>query len=179
MEWPDREGQDIGIDLVAEEKDGSLCAIQCKCYADDGSLDERHVTNFLAYADGLKNFKNKILVYTGDNLTKHANTLLTKHRCSIIRQEHLRSSSIDWSEFPKLHVKNPFTLFDYQEYALDDVRYLLPNYRILKDKLDFENKSYVIQKENNTFSKIIFDIAQFRLTSGNDSSQRFAILPID
>jgi predicted helicase len=123
MEWPDREGPDIGIDLVAEERDGSLCAIQCKCYADDGSLDERHVTNFLAYADGLKNknFKNKILVYTGDNLTKHANTLLTKHRCTIIRQEHLRSSSVDWSEFPKLRVNDPHKLYEYQENACDDV----------------------------------------------------------
>ena len=127
MEWPDREGPDIGIDLVAEEKGGGLCAIQCKCYADDGSLDERHVTNFLAYADGLKksdiskNFKNKILVFTGDNLTKHANTLCTKHRCTIIGQEHLRSSSIDWSAFPKLRVKNPHKLHDYQEIARDDV----------------------------------------------------------
>jgi len=120
-EWPDREGQDIGIDLVAEEEGGGLCAIQCKCYADDGSLDERHVTNFLAYADGLPNFKNKILAYTGDNITKHATTLLNKHRCTIISQEHLRSSSVDWSEFPKLRVKKPFTLHDYQKIAMDDV----------------------------------------------------------
>lgn len=120
MEWPDREGQDIGIDLVAEEKDGSFCAIQCKCYADDGTLDEKHVTNFLAYADAIK-IKNKILAYTGDNITTHANTILTKHRCQIISQEHLRSSSVDWSEFPKLRVKNPYTLFDYQQFALNDV----------------------------------------------------------
>ena len=121
MEWPEREGPDIGIDLVAEEDDGSYCAIQCKCYADDGSLDERHVTNFLAYADGLKKFKNKILAYTGDHITNHANTILKKHKCSIIDKEHLRASSIDWSEFPKIRVKEPFTLFDYQENALNDV----------------------------------------------------------
>ncbi len=119
-EWPEREGQDIGIDLIAEEKDGSLCAIQCKCYADDGTLDEKHVTNFLAYADGLK-IKNKILAYTGDNITTHATTILKKHHCNIISQEHLRSSSVDWSEFPKLRVKNPYTLFPYQKLALNDV----------------------------------------------------------
>jgi predicted helicase len=121
MEWPDREGPDIGIDLVAEEDDGSYCAIQCKCYADDGSLDERHVTNFLAYADGLKKFKNKILAYTGEHITNHANTILKKHKCSIIDKEHLRASSIDWGDFPKIRVKEPFTLFDYQENALNDV----------------------------------------------------------
>ncbi len=121
MEWPEREGQDIGIDLVAEENDGSLCAIQCKCYADDGSLDERHVTNFLAYADGLKKFKNKILAYTGEHVTNHAHTILKKHKCSIIDKEHLRASSIDWSEFPKIHVKDPYTLYDFQKIARDDV----------------------------------------------------------
>ena len=50
---------------------------------------------------------------------------------------------------------------------------------VLSDSVTIEKKSFVISKEKNTFSRIIFDIAQFRLTSGNDSSQRFAILPID
>jgi len=50
---------------------------------------------------------------------------------------------------------------------------------VLSESVTIEKKSFVISKENNTFSRIIFDIAQFRLTSGNDSSQRFAILPID
>ena len=50
---------------------------------------------------------------------------------------------------------------------------------VLSDSVTIEKKSFVISKEKNTFSRIIFDIAQFCLTSGNDSSQRFAILPID
>ena len=31
-EWPDRDGPDTGIDLVAEEREGGLCAIQCKFF---------------------------------------------------------------------------------------------------------------------------------------------------
>ena len=119
-EWPEREGHDIGIDLIAEEKDGRHCAIQCKCYADDGSLDMKSVSNFLALADGL-HIDNKILAYTGKSLTPHAHTLLKKHRCTIIMTEHLRSSSVDWSEFPKMSVKKPLTLYDYQKSARDDV----------------------------------------------------------
>ncbi len=46
---------------------------------------------------------------------------------------------------------------------------------VLSQKLDFENKSYVIQKENNTFSKIIFDIAQFVNVHGQS---KFKILRI-
>jgi hypothetical protein len=50
---------------------------------------------------------------------------------------------------------------------------------VLSENISINKKSFVMSKGNNTFSRIIFDIAQFRLTSGNDSSQRFAILPID
>ena len=32
-EWPEADGPDIGIDLVAERRDRSLVAIQVKCYA--------------------------------------------------------------------------------------------------------------------------------------------------
>ena len=36
-EWaalkPDFDGTDTGIDLVAKEREGGYCAIQCKCYA--------------------------------------------------------------------------------------------------------------------------------------------------
>ena len=46
---------------------------------------------------------------------------------------------------------------------------------VLSQKLDFENKSYVIQKENNTFSKIIYDIAQFVNVHGQS---KFKILKI-
>jgi len=46
---------------------------------------------------------------------------------------------------------------------------------VLSQKLDFENRSYIIQKENNTFSKIIFDIAQFVNVHGQS---KFKILRI-
>ena len=32
---------------------------------------------------------------------------------------------------------------------------------VLSQELDFENRSYIIEKDNQTFSKIIFDITQF------------------
>ena len=31
-EWPERDGPDTGIDLIGEERDGGLCAIQCKFF---------------------------------------------------------------------------------------------------------------------------------------------------
>ena len=47
--------------------------------------------------------------------------------------------------------------------------------RVLSQRIDFENKSYVISKENNTFSKIIFDIAQFVNVQGQN---KFKILRV-
>jgi hypothetical protein len=46
---------------------------------------------------------------------------------------------------------------------------------VSSQSLDFKNKSYIIDKENNTFSKIIFDIAQFVNVQGQD---KFKILRV-
>jgi len=46
---------------------------------------------------------------------------------------------------------------------------------VLSQKLDFENRTYIIEKDNQTFSKIIFDIAQFVNVQGQSN---FKILRI-
>ena len=83
VDWPGRDGGDTGIDLVAEQHDGGLCAIQCKCYADDGSLDTKQVSKFLAKAAGLR-MRHRILVYTGEAITANARRLLEQNDCKII-----------------------------------------------------------------------------------------------
>ena len=35
------DAQDTGIDLVAEEREGGFCAVQCKCYAPDTRISIR------------------------------------------------------------------------------------------------------------------------------------------
>ena len=44
-EWPDRDGNDIGIDIVARRHDGGLVAVQCKC---QDRIDKGHIDSFLA-----------------------------------------------------------------------------------------------------------------------------------
>ena len=46
---------------------------------------------------------------------------------------------------------------------------------VLSQELHFENRSYIIQKEDQTFSKIIFDIAQFINVEGQS---KFKILRV-
>ena len=119
-EWPERDGVDTGIDLITEESDGELCAIQCKCYADDGSIDTKSISKFLAKASSLK-IKHTILVYTGDHITSHAVKILTDSKTQILRSENFRNSGVDWSDFPRLARIKPKKLRPHQNAALEDV----------------------------------------------------------
>ena len=52
-DWPDREqltgldGRDHGIDLVATQMDGTVIAIQCKCYAAEAIIAKPNIDSFL------------------------------------------------------------------------------------------------------------------------------------
>src|SRR5688500_15384883 len=46
--WPGRWGLDAGIDLVAEDNDGVLWAIQAKAYAKDYAITKADVDKFLS-----------------------------------------------------------------------------------------------------------------------------------
>ena len=69
--WQDcevRDGQDIGIDLVAKERDsGKLCAIQCKFYDPKTTLQKSDIDSFLAtsgekkYSEPKKKVKEALL----------------------------------------------------------------------------------------------------------------------
>ena len=111
---------DEGIDIVAEEKNGDLCAIQCKCYADDGSIDLKALGTFMTAA-GTYNMKNLILVYTGDHITEKAEYHLKRRNGAILTQEMMRAAAVDWSEFPKLKPRKPHRLRPYQQDALKQV----------------------------------------------------------
>ena len=111
---------DEGIDIVAEEKNGDLCAIQCKCYADDGSIDLKALGTFMTAA-GTYKMKNLILVYTGDHITEKAEFHLKRRNGAILTQEIMRDAAVDWSEFPKLKPRKPHRLRPYQQDALKQV----------------------------------------------------------
>lgn len=110
---------DLGIDIVARECDGTLCAIQCKCYDDDHILEKKDIDSFVAAGNTYK-MKNYILACTCP-VNDNAMAMLRGVRCNIIDTEHLRDSSIDWSEYPKIRARKPKKLRDYQIDAMGDV----------------------------------------------------------
>jgi predicted helicase len=54
QDWPARGTQpDTGIDLVAAERDGGTCAIQCKFYEPDHTLDKKDIDSFFTASEQL------------------------------------------------------------------------------------------------------------------------------
>ncbi len=113
-------GQDLGIDIVARERvGGDLCAIQCKCYADDNALDMGPVNSFVS-AGTAYGMKNYILACTGP-INRNALAKLRGAKCQIITKDDLRYR-FDWSAYPRKIVRpQPKKLRGYQQSAAADV----------------------------------------------------------
>ena len=78
-EWaatrPDFDAVDTGVDLVAEEREGGYCAIQCKCYAPGTRMSRKHVDTFVT-ASARQPFTARIVVDTGDEWGPNAATAI-------------------------------------------------------------------------------------------------------
>ena len=126
-DWPGNAGRhDIGIDLVAEERDsGQLVAIQCKFYTSGRRLIREEANKFLG-AYGTTQFASGIIVSTSDDWTDNAEDALRGRDKPVLRwgPDVFEHSSIDWRTFdldrPADMERRPTkTLRDYQRDALD------------------------------------------------------------
>ena len=91
-EWPERTGQDTGIDLVAKEKNnGGLCAIQCKFYKQKHTLVKSDIDSFFT-ASGKKIYSRRLIVSTTDKWSKHAEEAMEDQ---LIPCERLRFQDLD------------------------------------------------------------------------------------
>ena len=78
-EWaalrPDFAGQDTGVGLVAEERGGGRCAIQCKFHAPGTQISKQALDSFIS-AGERDPFTRRIVVDTGDaSLDQHKRSL--------------------------------------------------------------------------------------------------------
>ena len=119
---------DIGIDLVAEERDGGWCAIQCKCYAPGTRIAKPHLDSFIS-ASAREPFTSRSFVDTGDSWGPNALRTLRglTPACTVLRFGDLASRPFDWpdlvSDAPEelRYAGKPFELRRHQREALDDV----------------------------------------------------------
>ncbi len=129
-EWPQRPGRDLGIDLVAEEPDGGLCAIQCKFYAPNATVPKSAIDSFLS-ASGPEPFTSRILINTGAELRDNALRTLeanSRHKhCRVLGVADLDAWRVDWlqhiddPESLRLDPPEPYTPHSFQSEAIDAV----------------------------------------------------------
>lgn len=128
-EWEDRTGQDVGIDLVGIEADGSgVCAIQCKFYDPDHTLSKEGIDSFLA-ASGKYPFTSRLIVSTTEKWGKNAELMMEDQQIPVSRigLQNLLDASIAWDKFdittPEvLELTGRKELRKHQVKALEDVR---------------------------------------------------------
>ena len=119
---------DTGIDLVAEEREGGYCAIQCKCYAPGTRISKPHLDSFIA-ASARDPFTARIMVDTGDEWGPNARKTIEslKPACAVLRFGDLASRPFDWPDLvhgePEelTYRRELFSLRPHQKTALDDV----------------------------------------------------------
>ena len=126
-DWPGYPGRDVGIDIVAEERDGGdLVAIQCKFYSPSTAIDRPKVNSFLG-AYGAPEFAKGIFVSTSDLWNSNAENAIADFGKPVTRwgPDIFENSSIDWSIFDlnrpaDLSLRQTKNLRDYQDSALQD-----------------------------------------------------------
>ena len=131
-EWagarPDFDRADTGIDLVAEERRGGYCAIQCKCYAPGTQISKPHLDSFIA-ASARDPFTARIVVDTGDGWGPNARKTIErlKPACTVLRFGDLASRPFDWPDLVRGAPEDlafrheSFRLRRHQQAAFDDV----------------------------------------------------------
>ena len=131
-EWAERrpevDGVDIGIDLVAEERSGGFCAIQCKCYAEDKRVSKSDLEKFIMASEH-NLYTARIFVDTGRSWSANLHRAIEGLDPPVqrISAADLASRPVQW---PNLSHQAPeqidyqletFSLREHQKEAFDDV----------------------------------------------------------
>lgn len=89
-DWPNRSGPDIGVDLVAEFADQSLCAIQAKCFDQQRDIPKSEIDSFISAATPAI-FRHKMLVATTDGASHNARRALNDNGVNFVSRSDLES----------------------------------------------------------------------------------------
>ena len=131
-EWavrrPGFAGQDTGVDLVAEERGGGYCAIQCKFHAPGTRISKDALDSFIS-ASARDPFTGRMVVDTGHSWGPNALKTIEglKPACQVLRFNDLADRPIDWPNLRRqnpeaLHWrKEPFRPLPHQRQAVEDV----------------------------------------------------------
>jgi superfamily II DNA or RNA helicase len=123
-EFPERTGPDIGIDLVAQGHDNSLCAIQAKCFDPGRQIPKSEIDSFISAASPRK-YAHRMLVATTDGLSVNARKTLQDNQVEHVLKSYLESLESFWPEtFSSLGAPRTISKYvprTHQTQAINDV----------------------------------------------------------
>ena len=97
---PTNDGADIGIDLVAKDAaDGSLWAIQCKCYDGDSTLHYGDVATFYGKTGNQGTYGHTMIVTSAGRLSGHLDSVADEWGTVRIFSDDMEESEIDFEPF--------------------------------------------------------------------------------
>ena len=99
---PTNTGADIGIDLVAKDKeDGSFWAIQCKCYSDDDTLRYADVGTFYGKTGNKGVYEHTMIITSAGRFSTHLDEVAKEWGTIRIFLDEMASSNIDYEPWIK------------------------------------------------------------------------------
>ena len=127
-EWPDHAGPDTGIDLVAEEREGGLCAIQCKFFDPHRPVPKKAIDSFMAASEPTQ-YTARLIINTGGAIQRNALRTLeaSPKPCRVLDASELDQWAVDWLAYVdnpeglEFQARAPYTPFPYQQEAIDAV----------------------------------------------------------
>lgn len=101
-------GKDTGVDLVAYTHNGDYWAIQCKCYAENATIDKPAVDSFLSTSSRsfmdesgrTTTFAHRLWISTTNRWGVNAEEAIRNQQPAVSRVglSHLESAPVDWSK---------------------------------------------------------------------------------
>jgi superfamily II DNA or RNA helicase len=108
-EWPDAWAADAGIDLVAEEHDGSRWAVQAKAYGESYAIKKADVDSFLSESNR-PHFSYRLLIATTDRIGPTARRTLDGQSVPVgyLLRSQLELAQVRWpSSLDSLRPRRP------------------------------------------------------------------------
>ena len=128
MNGPGRDGPDTGIDLVAEEEEGGLCAIQCKFFDPHRPVPKKDIDSFMSASEP-DHFTSRLIVNTGGDIQRNAlKTLQASPKPPrVLDRTELDEWDVDWLKYVndpeslQFQAREPYTPHSYQKKAVEQV----------------------------------------------------------
>ena len=97
---PTNDGKDLGIDLVALDKeDNTYWAIQCKCFDDNATLDYKDVATFYGKTGNKGLYPHTMIVTTAGHFSINLDTVSTDWDTVRIFADDMAESEIDFQDW--------------------------------------------------------------------------------